>query len=312
MLARPELEQLAQRVIARFHLQALSADETAQYIRHRLSVAGMSRALPFDGRALKRIHRLSRGVPRRINLLCDRALLGAYAVGRPRVEADIVDKAAVEVFGTHELQAPAATRWRRMATMGAGGLAGIALVGVVAWATDAGLRRPARVTGTVAATPATGTAPAQPAASAALTPVALRPVAAASAPSQPAAPLPAPIRTEQDAWRELAQAWRAELGAGEPCVAARQQQLQCFKSPTVNLAVIRQLGRPGIVTLQADGRSVPALLTGLNGHGATLSIGSATDFEPRPTETGVADIEPWTCEVVYMIRCTASLCARVE
>src|SRR3990167_7518452 len=50
MLARPELEQLAQRVIARFHLEALSANETRQYIRHRLSVAGMSRAIPFDRR----------------------------------------------------------------------------------------------------------------------------------------------------------------------------------------------------------------------------------------------------------------------
>jgi general secretion pathway protein A len=51
MLARPELEQLAQRVIARFHLEALSEGETAQYVRHRLAVAGMTRAVPFDARA---------------------------------------------------------------------------------------------------------------------------------------------------------------------------------------------------------------------------------------------------------------------
>src|SRR5512138_2540907 len=94
MLARPELEQLAQRVIARYHLEALSEPETVQYIRHRLSVAGASRSVPFDKQALQRIHALSRGVPRRINLLADRALLGAYASGRPRVELDIVDKAA--------------------------------------------------------------------------------------------------------------------------------------------------------------------------------------------------------------------------
>ena len=83
MLARPELEQLAQRVIARFHLEALSLKETAQYIRHRLAVAGLSRPLPFEREALRRVHQLSRGVPRRINLLCDRALLGAFAEGRP-------------------------------------------------------------------------------------------------------------------------------------------------------------------------------------------------------------------------------------
>jgi general secretion pathway protein A len=73
MLERPELEQLAQRVIARFHLNALSSKETEHYIRHRLSVAGMTRAIPFDHKALQRIHEIARGVPR-INLLCDRVM----------------------------------------------------------------------------------------------------------------------------------------------------------------------------------------------------------------------------------------------
>ena len=76
MLARPELEQLAQRVIARYHLDALTPRETSRYIQHRLSVAGLSRALPFDEASMRRIHVLARGVPRRINLLCDRALAG--------------------------------------------------------------------------------------------------------------------------------------------------------------------------------------------------------------------------------------------
>src|SRR5512133_1013407 len=76
MLARPELEQLAQRVIARYHLDALTPAETNQYIGHRLGVAGHAGALPFDTKALQRIHQLARGVPRRINLLCGRALLG--------------------------------------------------------------------------------------------------------------------------------------------------------------------------------------------------------------------------------------------
>ena len=99
MLARPELEQLAQRVIARFHLDALSIEETRHYVAHRLAVAGLAGASPFDNKALARIHRLSRGVPRRINLLCGRALLGAYASGKASVNRTTVDKAAVEVFG---------------------------------------------------------------------------------------------------------------------------------------------------------------------------------------------------------------------
>src|SRR5687767_58771 len=93
MLARPELEQLAQRVVARFHLDPLAEDETAHYIKHRLSVAGMSGLIPFDRDARHRIFELTRGVPRRINLLCDRALLGAYASGRQRVDRAMVDKA---------------------------------------------------------------------------------------------------------------------------------------------------------------------------------------------------------------------------
>src|SRR6478672_3602972 len=99
MLARPELEQLGQRVIARYHLEALSERETVQYVAHRLSVAGLRSVLPFDGPALRRIHHAARGVPRRINLLCDRALLGAYGRGKQRVDKDIIDQAALEVFG---------------------------------------------------------------------------------------------------------------------------------------------------------------------------------------------------------------------
>ena len=99
MLERPDLEQLAQRVIARFHLKALSVKETEHYIRHRLSVAGMTRAIPFDRNALQRIHEIARGVPRRINLLCDRVMLGAYAHGKQTIDQAMVEKAGREVFG---------------------------------------------------------------------------------------------------------------------------------------------------------------------------------------------------------------------
>jgi general secretion pathway protein A len=78
-LAGPALEQVAQRVIARYHLEPLSEADTLMYVRHRMAVAGLVTALPFDDPALRRVHKLARGVPRRINLLCDRALLGAYA-----------------------------------------------------------------------------------------------------------------------------------------------------------------------------------------------------------------------------------------
>jgi general secretion pathway protein A len=133
MLALPELEQLAQRVIARYHLDALTPRETAQYIHHRLTVSGLKGALPFDAAAMQRIHALSRGVPRRINLLCDRALLGAYAGGKPLVDVAIVEKAAAEVKGEIRPRVrrsdARAMRLRVAAAVGVGVVAGAALFG---------------------------------------------------------------------------------------------------------------------------------------------------------------------------------------
>ena len=114
MLARPELEQFAQRVIARYHLEPLSAEEAARYIGHRLAVAGLEGQAPFDDAALARIHEIARGVPRRINLLCDRALLGAYALGRKSVDATMIERAAAETLGL-PLASPAAPPARRAA-----------------------------------------------------------------------------------------------------------------------------------------------------------------------------------------------------
>jgi general secretion pathway protein A len=146
MLAQPELEQLAQRVIARYHLQALSSRETLVYIRHRLGVAGLQGALPFDRRAAQQVHRLSRGVPRRINLLCDRALLGAYAAGRRRVDRDTVNKAAAEVFDQSERVVLPAVRNKHALVLAsiAGLLVGASLVALLGW--RAGWSRPTDVT----------------------------------------------------------------------------------------------------------------------------------------------------------------------
>jgi general secretion pathway protein A len=139
LIATPGLEQLAQRVVARYHLGALSAAETALYVRHRMAVAGLAGVVPFEAAALQRIHADSAGIPRRINLLCDRALLAAYATGRPQVNTALVAQAAAELRGA-DIEAPAAggrargASWRALAIGAAiallGGLAG---AGVVLW-----------------------------------------------------------------------------------------------------------------------------------------------------------------------------------
>jgi general secretion pathway protein A len=96
MLASPDLRQLNQRITARFHLKPLSARETAAYVDHRVTVAGVDRPL-FTDAALRRIHRFTGGIPRLINLLCDRSLLGAAVSRRMQVTPEIVTRAAREV-----------------------------------------------------------------------------------------------------------------------------------------------------------------------------------------------------------------------
>ncbi len=302
MLARPELEQLAQRVIARFHLEALSEAETEQYIRHRLSIAGLAGAPPFDRAALSRIHQLSRGVPRRINLLCDRALLGAYATGTTTVGRSIVDKAAGEVFDAGEVAGARRGLPGRAAWVALGLVTGAALVGAgvylngkpgnvavaVAKAGQGGASGvAARGSASSAASGPFGAAASSPISAAAS---AARGAAAASAPSSASSPsitlaaidLKAQFKTltrdEKTAWRELASDWKLTLAAdADPCPSAQRQQVYCFKSTASTLALIRQLDRPGILTLSDDtGRAVYALLTGLSTRGATLRMGGVS------------------------------------
>lgn len=130
MLARPELEQLAQRVIARYHLGSLSVEETGSYIGHRLAVAGAVGVAPFPRGLMQQIHQLTKGVPRRINLLCDRAMLGAYVENAQQVTRTILRRAAAEVFATESGAAPVRRLWPAIA---AGVLAGAALTATAAW-----------------------------------------------------------------------------------------------------------------------------------------------------------------------------------
>lgn len=99
-LSRPELRQLNQRITARYNLQPLNLQETAAYIKHRLEIAGLRGGVSlFESAAVKQIHSLTRGIPRLINVLCDRALLGAYGQQRSRVNKKLIAEAAAEVFG---------------------------------------------------------------------------------------------------------------------------------------------------------------------------------------------------------------------
>ncbi len=93
-LRSPQLRQLDQRISIRYELKPLTRDETAAYIMHRLLVAGASATLTFMPKALDAIYRLSGGVPRLVNLVCDRTLLGAFAARSNTITRDVVLKAA--------------------------------------------------------------------------------------------------------------------------------------------------------------------------------------------------------------------------
>ena len=322
MLARSELEQLAQRVVARFHLSALMADETAQYITHRLSVAGLMQASPFSPRVMRQIHALARGVPRRINLLCDRALLGAYAQGRQHVDAATVRLAAREVF---DLDAPASNASRPRKAYLVAGAAALSILAVsvltrdMVWPSQSGALRSAGSAAPIV--PIVPIVPVMPIAAAPVRPAMTTSLASAGAPGKNAAlrtspnlrdtpdtpvsasqginfPTGAPgpgnaagisaagsiltvgkpvldptVRDFSAAIRRLAAGWQIQLDGPDPCRAAVKQAIYCFTSRN-GLTEVRQLDRPGVLTLQDDANEkYYALLIGLNRDTALLQIG---------------------------------------
>lgn len=129
ILARKEMRQLAQRITARFHLQPLSREEVKAYVSHRLAVAGQNIQL-FPENSIKLLYKLSNGVPRLINILCDRALLGAYVENQYTITPRIIRKASKEVFG--ELKNVEQQQKNRRLLVPAAALAGLTIVVIAA------------------------------------------------------------------------------------------------------------------------------------------------------------------------------------
>lgn len=258
MLARPELEQLAQRVIARYHLGPLSESETGAYIAHRLAVAGAA-GMPFPPNLAPLVHRLAHGVPRRINLLCDRALLGAYVENSPQVTRAILLKSAEEVFAGE----PAVRKPLRWPLLAGGVLAGVA-ISAAAWH-----MLPQHTPPTVAAQAAPG----------------VKQVAARPAPAKAAAAATAPAagadfatgKSENDALRALAALWGpsfAGIGGSNPkatCEAAQRANLRCHQGRG-GVYELRLLDRPAVVTLHDGPRTGYAVLAGMDEDSVLLDV----------------------------------------
>ena len=253
MLARPELEQLAQRVIARYHLGPLLEAETGAYIAHRLAVAGAV-GTPFPPALTPLVHHLSHGVPRRINLLCDRALLGAYVENSPQVTRGIVRKAAEEVFADDPAARRAPRRWPLLA---GGALACVAL-GAAAWQfMPHRAAQVAQIPPVVAAKVATPK------------PAVARAVA-------PGAALPT-VKSENAALAALAPLWGPDFAslagadARATCEAALRANLRCHAGRG-GLYELRLLDRPAVVTLHDGPRTGYAVLVGMDERSVTLAV----------------------------------------
>lgn len=311
LLAREDLRQLAQRITARYHLEPIAREETAAYIRHRLQVCGAAADLFTEG-AIDRVQQISGGVPRLINVLCDRAMLGAFVENQRQVDAGIVDRAAREVLPEEGLRPPARNwRWWAAAALAAFALAfgfgywqsrtvdpslqvqsspagadmpvGGPLTqtppdGAGAFATSGGTGAMDSASVTVA--PARAGLPAESARTAAIAPVdtaAVTPVAAAPDPPQDLG-----IRLVQAGPQAAARAWQglyrlwgvdlAPLGDDQACAVAADVGLRCLLGGG-SRAVLAYFDRPAILLLTvAGGRRVPVLLYGLKGDTARVEL----------------------------------------
>ncbi len=262
LLARPSLRQLAQRITARYHLEPLSREETASYIRHRLAVAGCKTPL-FTPSAVRTLHRAAQGVPRRINVLCDRALLGAFSQHHTRITATLARRAAREVQG---LRSAGGGSRNTLPWLAATAL--LAGVGMATWA----MWQPTRESGVVQ-TPMADAPPPQPAV--ATQPVVVIPtIATEGAPIAP--PEPPEFGSDRNtAFTALLARWHIDWTptAGDPCAFAQRQGLACLRQ-SGNLAALRGFDHPALLTLIGpDGQARYTVLTGLDASHVLVTQG---------------------------------------
>ena len=253
MLDRPELRQLAQRIVARYHLGPLSKAEVAAYVQHRLGVSGVQRQI-FPATLMGRLYRMSGGVPRIINVLCDRALLGAYTQGKEKVDASTLKQAAREV-----LRQPPTIGRSLLRPL----LAGLLLVACAALAL------------TVVAPLPWSDPPAPPKAAE------LPPAVKAAPPRTTTTALAWPDlepreRSKQMAFSALFRAWGVDYGGGDACEQAKSLGLDC-RSGRGGLDLLRQLNRPVVMALgDEQGREFYATMTALDDNSASYVVGSET------------------------------------
>jgi len=252
-LAQKSLRQLAQRVTGRYHLEPLTRDEASDYVDHRLRVAGALTEI-FTPAAKREIYRLSGGVPRIINVICDRALLGAYTREARTIGKRLVRKAASEVSG--QTVRPAALKWLAPVL----GIASLMLAGTVLWDV---LERPAD-------TP-------DPIVSVAAEPVVPAAVVSEPVPDTRSADMAALLTTNSNtrSFHALLRRWGIDIdvSGGNACEQAEASGLHCY-SQRGTWSTLQQLDRPVVLSLRDDdGLTHQVALVELDENTANLSVG---------------------------------------
>jgi general secretion pathway protein A len=312
LLAREDLRQIAQRITARFHLDPLSRDETYAYVRHRLRVAGATTDI-FTRAALRETYRISGGIPRVINILCDRAMLGAYTQELHQVPGSLVRRAGSEIFDREFMPG-----WTPFV---ASGLAAVILAGssLLLWhyASNGWLpdfvraahraaptsisapttAPPAGTTAAASAAPGAGTGAGAGAGAAAAGPIATGPIIVPT--------LAQTLSQDHDstdsdsAFRQLLTLWNAEYVPGkvDGCTQALTQGLRCLVQRG-SFPQLRLLNRPAILMLNDDsGAAYQVVLRELHDDTARLLIGTQT------VTVGVAELSRyWFGDFVLLWR----------
>jgi general secretion pathway protein A len=268
LLARSDLRQLAQRITGRYHLSPLSRDNTAAYVHHRLQIAGATRGI-FTERALREVHRLSHGVPRLINIICDRALLGAYTQEQHEIGVALVRGAASEIAGNWRTRP-----WWHWLLAASAMVIATSVAGVWWWQ-----RTPEPQVTTVL--PTAAPAPTSPPVSLIAEPATPKLIDAADALAQ------YPTETGTDAaFVSLFALWGAQFehGAGRACDQAVDQGLECvFQKGSWGL--LRSLNRPAILQLSDDqGVAHQAVVAAVDTVSARLILGG------QPQEVTLASL----------------------
>ncbi len=278
LLARTDLRQLAQRITARYHLEPLTRDETAQYIEHRLRVAGALGEV-FDAGATREVFRFSQGVPRLINVICDRALLGAYSLESRHVSKSIIRRAASEVSGELEHNS-----WARpLAT--AAGVVGLAVIAATVWSFT---QQQEDMPEQNIVAEAVEAAPVDDSAVETDDPPVANAIEVVEPPAEPEPSLAEQLELAEEltstpyALATLFEAWGLEYrrGARSGCQQASDAGLACFYQRG-SWSGLRQMDRPAVLTLtDSKGDNHEVVLTAIHGATAELSIGSVRTTHP--------------------------------